>query len=201
MILARFRHGPPPAKPASRRPRRGAKGQSLVEFALVAPVMLALMGIAIDGARLYFSYVKLESAARDAAQYVASDPAYSTSGGYYEPTDTSNNCPSFPCTAVPSTDAQTVVQNETGTTFTRQSTQTNCRIGSQTTGTRAPLVWASLSSPDPSASSGGSNKYPVAKVEVTVCIPFKFIIPWPVISEGGAWILRSDRTVSTLVGR
>src|SRR5215212_2772521 len=55
------------------------RGQSLVEFAVVLPVMLAIGGILIDAARLYQVWTTLESATRDAAQYLAtsSDDPYS----------------------------------------------------------------------------------------------------------------------------
>jgi len=180
---------------AGRRVRRGrrARGQSLAEFALIAPVMLGLLGIATDFARIFFAWVDLESATRDAAQYVASDPALSsTGGGYYNSADTTNYCSAFPCTSAPSTDAKTVVDAATGKSFTKSSSQTDCST---------PKVWASLSSPDPSLANGGSSKYPVAKVQITACFPFRTFISYPIISTNGTWIVRADRTMSTLVGR
>jgi TadE-like protein len=177
----------------------------MTEFALVAPVMLALMGIAVDGARLYFTWVSLESATRDAAQYVASDPGllvsggnYLTGGGYYDPNDATNYCGAswVTCTTQPSTNAQTVLQNETGKTFTKSATLASC-----TASTPSPAVWAILSAPDTTTANGGSSSYPVAKAEVKACMPFRTLIAYPVISNNGTWVTRSDRTISTIVGR
>ena len=63
--------------------RAGRRGQSLVEFAIVLPVLLALTGITIDASRVYFQWLDLESATRDAAQSVVSDPGLIASGGTY----------------------------------------------------------------------------------------------------------------------
>jgi Flp pilus assembly protein TadG len=57
----------------------GSRGQALVEFALVAPVMLLLMLVAVDFGRLFFSYVAVNNAAREATFHAAahaSDAAF-----------------------------------------------------------------------------------------------------------------------------
>jgi Flp pilus assembly protein TadG len=155
--------------------------------------MLGLLGITVDFARLFFAWVDLESATRDAAQYVASDPALqSTGGGYYVSSDTTNYCASFPCSSAPATDAKTILDAATGKSFTKSSSQTDCS---------SPKVWASLSSPDPSVANGGSSKYPVSKVQVTACFPFRTFISYPVITTNGTWIVRTDRTMTSIVGR
>jgi Flp pilus assembly protein TadG len=52
------------------RPRahRGQRSQSLVEFALVAPIFLLVMFSAIDVCRLLYAYTAISSAARDGAR-------------------------------------------------------------------------------------------------------------------------------------
>ena len=154
--------------------------------------MLALMGMGVDWARLFFAWIDLESATRDAAQYVASDPSLGTNGsGYYDQFDTTNYCASFPCSSAPTSDAKTVLDAATGKTFTKSSSQTDCST---------PKVWATLASPDTSAVNGGSSTYPVAKAQVTSCFPFKMFVAYPWLPNG-TWIVRSDKTIYSIVGR
>ena len=51
---------------------RRTRGQALAEFALVVPVMLLLLLIAIDFGRLYFTYLGVTNAAREGAAFAIS---------------------------------------------------------------------------------------------------------------------------------
>jgi Flp pilus assembly protein TadG len=176
----------------SRRSDARWSGQSLAEFALILPVMLALLGMGVDWARLFFAWIDLESATRDAAQYVANDPSLLSNGsGYYDPNDTTNYCASFPCSSAPTTDAKSVLDAATGKTFTKSSSQVDCST---------PKVWATLASPDTTLTDGGSKAYPVAKAQVTTCFPFQMFVSYPWL-KNGTWIVRADRTMSIVVGR
>jgi hypothetical protein len=58
------------------RSRRRHAGQSVVEFALVAPILLFIVIAIADFGRLYTAAVAIESAAREAADYGAFDAAH-----------------------------------------------------------------------------------------------------------------------------
>lgn len=49
--------------------RRRQRGQSLVEFALMAPLLMLLVLATIDGARAVFAYNTIANAAREGARY------------------------------------------------------------------------------------------------------------------------------------
>lgn len=56
-------------------PRQGdGLGQSMVEFALILPVFLLLLLIAVDFGRLFFTYIQLNNIAREGAAYAAANP-------------------------------------------------------------------------------------------------------------------------------
>jgi hypothetical protein len=52
-----------------RRARRRLRGQSLVEFALVAPILLLIFAGAADLGRAFYAYVAIENAAKEGALY------------------------------------------------------------------------------------------------------------------------------------
>jgi len=52
-----------------------SKGQSLVEFAIMLPVLLLIFGAALDLGRLFYVHVAIENAAKEGALYGASNPA------------------------------------------------------------------------------------------------------------------------------
>ena len=53
----------------SRSTRRPNRGQALVEFALVLPVLLILLMVLIEVARLFSAWLIVENSAREAARY------------------------------------------------------------------------------------------------------------------------------------
>ena len=51
-----------------------SRGQAVVEFALILPVFLLLLLIAVDFGRLFFTYIQLNNTAREGAAYAAAQP-------------------------------------------------------------------------------------------------------------------------------
>ena len=60
------------SSPRRRGGRRGV-GQSMVEFGLILPILLTLLGASVDLARLYQAWINLQSATRSAAEYAATN--------------------------------------------------------------------------------------------------------------------------------
>lgn len=65
--ISRSRHGL-----RQRAPR--SLGQSVVEFAMVVPVFLLLLLMAVDFGRLFYTYIQVSNAAREAAAFGATAP-------------------------------------------------------------------------------------------------------------------------------
>ena len=61
------------------RRRTKSRGQSVTEFAIILPLMLAFLGMGIDFARVFQAWITLESATRDAAEAVATDTTVTNS--------------------------------------------------------------------------------------------------------------------------
>ena len=59
----------------ARRLRSDARGQSIVEFALLAPIMIFLLFAILDLSRVYTAMSSVESAAREAADYATASGA------------------------------------------------------------------------------------------------------------------------------
>ena len=57
-----------------RKEQEKEKGQSLVEFALILPILLILLAGVLDVARMYYVYVVLTDAAAEGVSYAASNP-------------------------------------------------------------------------------------------------------------------------------
>jgi Flp pilus assembly protein TadG len=70
-----------PAQPTPNAPahgRRRSRGQALVEFALVVPVMIVLVLGGVDAGRLFFSWIEISNAAREGAAYAGGNPTDTT---------------------------------------------------------------------------------------------------------------------------
>lgn len=68
--------------------RRGQRAQSLVEFSLVAPVLLLLLFGVVDFGRALYYYVTLQQAANEGARVAIRAPYFDSGGGTHgEPTN------------------------------------------------------------------------------------------------------------------
>lgn len=68
------RTGPVPGvAPISSGPKR-SRGQSIVEFALVVPIMMMLLAGAIDLGRVFYAYIAVENAAKEGAFFGSRSP-------------------------------------------------------------------------------------------------------------------------------
>jgi len=171
---------------APSRRRRGSRGQSLVEFALLIPVLLLFVGVILDMSRLYQAWVNLESATSDAAQYIAStrDPVTTV----FSPAQT----PSTDGTLANNANATRILHAETSQSFTPSTSLGSCA---------APTVTTSMSYSTDQAASGGTAAFPAGTAIVVACEPFRTLFPYPFFTVNGSWTLKSQKQFTTLVGR
>jgi Flp pilus assembly protein TadG len=152
---------------------RRSLGQSLVEFALILPILLTLTGAAIDISRVYGAWVALEGATRDAAEQVATDAT-------------------IPTQTAAATKARTIVCTQLATTpgFASPPGQpTNCTSPALT------VTWAS------STASPGSARNPLVTVTVASTLPFRTFFGYPLFTQNGAWNVGSNQSYSILQNR
>jgi len=165
-------------------PHRRARhrGQSLVEFAVVLPVMLAIGGVLIDAARLYQVWTTLEAATRDAAQYLATSSDDPYSPDYTWAGEDADNKAAYIISAAT---AYPVVRSASADSLA------SCEV---------PQVTTSYTQNTTDA-SGGTVANPASTATVTVCIPFRTLFGYPFLTTNGAFLLRTERTMTVLVGR
>lgn len=143
-------------------------------MALILPFLLAFAGGATDMARAYQAWLTIESASRNAAEYVATTSADA---------------------ATALTDARHVVCQEAQTApgFTEGMPPDpilNCT---------QPVV--TVPSFDISASQlGASAANPIATAHVRVTLPFNTLFPYPFVPHDG-WTLTADATYAVVRGR
>jgi Flp pilus assembly protein TadG len=163
-------------RPSARPSRRAARsrGQSLVELALILPILLTMAGAAIDLARVYSAYLSVESAARNAAEQVASDSTIASSGAA-------------------TTKAKTVVCTEMQSFagFVPGANLSSC------TQPNVSVTWSAPVTTTPTA----STTYPLGSATVTVTFPFQTLFAYPLFTQGGAWTLSSTQTFSVIQNR
>jgi Flp pilus assembly protein TadG len=162
----RFERTGPRATKVARR--RHARGQSLTEFALILPVMLTLFGASVDFSRIYNTWISLEAATRDAAEYVA--------------TCVNGSALLLRCDGVGAS-----------TTALVQAKRVVCtELGHVATCTD-PVVAVPTYTQDPSFAAGGSVNAPVTTVTVRATTTFRTIFPYPLLTNNGQRTLTVER--------
>jgi len=162
-----------PLSSRARRPDRSL-GQSLVEFALILPILLTLTGAAIDLSRVYGAWVALEGATRDAAEQVATDTTITT-------------------LSAAQARARTIVCSQLVNTpgfAAPPGNPTSCTSPTLT------VTWASNSTVSP-----GTTRNPQVTVTVASALPFRTLFAYPLFTQNGAWNLGSNQSYSILQGR
>ena len=166
----------------ARRRSRRERGQSLVEFAVVLPVLFAIVGVLIDAARIYGLWTGLESATRDAAQYLATSSTDNTSPDYTWPGDDADAKAAYILSVAT---GYTVEQSESADAFA------SCDVPQVTT----------TYTEDTTIANGGTVSNPIGTATVTACIPFRTLFEYPFLTTEGAFVLRTERTMSVVIGR
>ena len=162
----------PTTTPSTDRRRRSPRGQAMAEFAIILPILLALVGGGIDFARAFEGAITLQTAARNAAEAVA-----------YNVTDPS----------LAEAHARAVVCAETQ----RLAGFVAGSGGSVATCTNP--VMAVTYTTDPTA-PGANVRYPLVTVSVTTSLAFDLIVPWPLLPNG-AWTLGTTQSFAIMQGR
>jgi len=166
-----------PTRATSRRSK--SRGQSIAEFALILPVILAFVGLTIDFARVFQAWITMESAVRDAAEAVATDTTVVDSAG-----------------ALTLAKRTICIQAQTVPGFTRS-------------GLASPNDIYQCSSPSVSVTAfsvsttatGASTRYPLGSATIHATLPFSPLLAYPFITQGGTWTITTDSSFSILRGR
>jgi len=157
--------------------RRQGRGQSVAEFALLLPVMLAFLGLTIDFARVFQTWITLESATRDAAEYAATTGTDSTDALTKAKKTIclqAQNIPGFQRSglASPNDVQQCLKPTVTVTSF-------------------------SLST----SADGASTRYPIGTATITATVPFTPLFAYPFLTTNGTMTVSSQATFSVAQGR
>lgn len=162
---------------SSSRPAHRGRGQSIAEFAILLPILLALVGLSIDFARVFQAWITIESATRDAAESAA------TNG-----TDMGD--------ALVLARKTVCLQAQTVPGFKRSSSPSPADVEA--------CEWPNVNvvAFDLSTTSAGASKwYPIGTATVQSTLDFRPFFNYPFITEDGAWTITSQTTFSIAQGR
>ena len=158
--------------PRTDRRRRSSRGQAMAEFAIILPILLAIVGGGIDFARAFDGSMTLQTAARNAAEAVAynvADPDLAEAQARAVVCAETQRLPGF----VPGSGGNV-------------ATCTN------------PVMTVTYDS-DPDA-PGANERYPLVTVTVATSLDFDLLVPWPLLPNG-AWTLGTTESFAIMQGR
>jgi Flp pilus assembly protein TadG len=154
------------------RSRRASRGQAMAEFALILPILLGLVGGAVDFARAYEGQMTLQTAARNAAEAAA----------YNATTDSQAQAAARAVVCAETQRLPGFLPGSGGNV----ATCTNPTVS---------VTWTS----DPDA-PGANVKYPLVTVTVATSLEFDLTVPWPLLPNG-AWTLGTTESIAIMQGR
>ena len=169
---------PPPNGAAAPGPRRTrSRGQSLAEFALLLPLLIAFLGMTLDFARVYQAWMTLESSTRDAAEAAATSA-----------TSTAN--------ALAIAQRAVCLQSQDLPGFARSGLPSPDDI-EKCASPNVAVIAFNLSTTSP----GASPLYPIGSVTVEGRLPFTPLFPYPLITQNGTWTIVTRASFSIIQGR
>lgn len=170
------RDHPTPGRASVRRANRG-RGQSIAEFAILLPILLAFVGLSIDFARVFQAWITIESATRDAAESAATN---GTGMG----------------DALVLARKTVCVQSQTVPGFKRSSAASPDDVEA-CEWPNVNVVAFDIST----TSAGASVRYPIGTATVQATLDFRPFFEYPLITQDGAWTITSQTTFSIAQGR
>ena len=161
----------------SRRRARRGRGQSIAEFAIILPVLLAFVGLSIDFARVFQAWITIESATRDGAETAATNG--SSSGD-----------------ALTKAKKTICLQSQTVPGFQKSSSPSPADIEA--------CVWPNVSvvAFNLSSTAAGSDRlHSVGTATVQSTLQFRPLFNYPFITTNGVWTISAQTTFSIAQGR
>jgi len=155
-----------------------SRGQSVAEFALLLPVMLAFLGLTIDFARVFQVWITVDSATRDAAEYAATNSTSSAD-------------------ALTKAQQTVCVQSQNIPGFQRSGLASPNDVNQCTRPTVTVVSWSSSVSP----TDGASGSYPIATVTIRSTVPFSPLFAYPFLTTNGTWTVTSQATFTVAQNR
>lgn len=182
------------------RPRCTSRGQSLVEFTLVIPILLVLVVGVADLGRVFAATISLEAAARDAAEavsneYLANPPGPMTAapvppGGYYANLhDVAARLVCAETRSQPGVDLDTATGRCPGMPYVavcvHDGADNSC--SGEANGSAIPASCAGMTTMPTNSQVDGQRRY----VEVRLCYRFDSILRMPLFNFGTLWVERA----------